>query len=476
MKILAKIIGMMALLAIPALALSAENSVELPRDSSREDSTDIYLMTVGIGDQIYSRFGHTMIRIVDTKRNHDAVYNWGMFDFADPGFAWKFFKGNLLYRVGVQGFSRTLDHYRDFEMRPVWQERLNLTAGQKRKLIERIAWNMRPENVRYPYHYFLNNCATKPRDYLDETLGGVIKESFEKTPGSKTWRQYVRQHMNDNPIVGSGLDVLLSRNVDRNLSQWEEMFYPLKLREYLATLPAVDDNGRPDAGGKMLLDGSVELVNLPDAPLGDRNNFVLAQVLFGVPILFFFVAMVGAGSVRRILADAHPAEWTGRIAWTTLDTSRRLMVRIAQACLGLALGGWALLSGAFGTSMIMLWAFSVHFDAYHNANLWLFWPTDFLLLIVGWRSVRNAFRGHHKKQRPVLSNSVRFYGGLHVMALLTMVSLRKLEFIEQDVDRVLYNMGILGAFIYVAAWFGMMDFGLNIPDSTLQKQVDDAPQ
>ena len=92
-------------------SLVAHGASALAADTQAEDqygSVEVYLLTVGIGDQIHSRFGHTMIRIVDPKEKTDVVYNWGMFDYADPAFAWKFFKGVLIYRVGVQSFSRTL--------------------------------------------------------------------------------------------------------------------------------------------------------------------------------------------------------------------------------------------------------------------------------------------------------------------------------------------------------------------------------
>lgn len=463
---------------LPAIAADFPDvGVEIRGMANREDPVEVYLMTVGIGDQIYARFGHTMIRVLDSKSGQDAVYNWGMFDFADPGFALKFFQGILMYRVGVQGYSRTIDHYQTFEMRPVWQERLNLTAAQKKKLLDRIAWNMRPENVRYPYQYFTNNCATKPRDYIDEALGGAVKARYGEESSGKTWRWYVRQYLNDNPVVGMGLDVLMNKDIDKTISRWEEMFFPPKLREYLMNMPALDDNGQPLPGGKMLLEDSRELVKLPDAPSGDRNSFVLAQVLFGIPVFFFFVAMIGVGGIRRILSANSPEQWTGRIAWNTLDASHRLLVHIAQACLGVGLAGWALLAGTLGTLQVASWALSTHTDLHHNANLWLFWPTDFLFFVVGWRSVRNALRGSMKR-RPILSNSVRFYSGLHVMALITMIALRNIGLIEQDVDRVIENMGILGGFIYAACWFGMMDFGLKTksPATGGGAQVGDAAQ
>ena len=43
------------------------------------------------------------------------------------------------------------------------------------------------------------------------------------------------------PILAMGQDVFLNREVDRRIDRWEEMFVPLKLREYLLSMPAFDD-------------------------------------------------------------------------------------------------------------------------------------------------------------------------------------------------------------------------------------------
>lgn len=322
--------------------------------------------------------------------------------------------------------------------------------------MDRIALNMRPENIRYPYQYFYNNCATKPRDYIDEAVGGAIKATYAAEMSGKNHRWYVRQYLNDNPVVGLGLDVLMNGDIDRPMSKWDEMFFPPKLREYLRAMPAVDDAGKP-LPGVQLLSNTEELLVLPDAPAGDRNSFVYAQVLFGFPILFFFLAMVGVGGLRRVLSRNHPEQWSGKVAWATLDAGYNVLARLALACLGAGLAGWSILSGAFGTLHVVMWVASAHTDAHHNANLWLFWPTDFLFAIVGWRSLRNAMRGRLKR-RPILGASVRFYAGLHLVALVTLVTMRNSGIIDQDVDRVLYNLGTLAAWIYAATWFGMMDF------------------
>ena len=100
------------------------------------DQTDFYLLTVGLGDDLYTRFGHTILRIVDHRAGVDYNFNWGTFDWNEPNFAWNFFRGVLMYRMSLASFSQTMATYRDWEQRRVWQDKINLTSAQKRTLMQ----------------------------------------------------------------------------------------------------------------------------------------------------------------------------------------------------------------------------------------------------------------------------------------------------------------------------------------------------
>ncbi len=54
------------------------------------------IITCDTGNETYSLFGHTAIRITDVENNLDVVYNYGAFDFATPNFVAKFTKGPFL--------------------------------------------------------------------------------------------------------------------------------------------------------------------------------------------------------------------------------------------------------------------------------------------------------------------------------------------------------------------------------------------
>ena len=64
------------------MLLTAGSSHAAP-DSSR---LQVSLITCAPGTELYSVFGHTALRIVDSAANTDIIYNYGTFNFDDPDF------------------------------------------------------------------------------------------------------------------------------------------------------------------------------------------------------------------------------------------------------------------------------------------------------------------------------------------------------------------------------------------------------
>ena len=46
----------------------------------------ISLLTCDEGDEIYSLFGHSALRILDVENQLDIVFNWGMFEWPEDQF------------------------------------------------------------------------------------------------------------------------------------------------------------------------------------------------------------------------------------------------------------------------------------------------------------------------------------------------------------------------------------------------------
>ena len=93
------------------LLLIAGSSHAAP-DSSR---LQVSLITCAPGAELYSVFGHTALRIVDTAANTDIIYNYGTFNFDDPDFYSKFVRGKLMYFLSQQSFPDFLYEYAYFK-------------------------------------------------------------------------------------------------------------------------------------------------------------------------------------------------------------------------------------------------------------------------------------------------------------------------------------------------------------------------
>ena len=74
----------------------------------------IHVVTMGMGDELFARFGHIGLMVEDTKTQRRKVYNFGTFDFEDPDLQIKYARGFLIYWVSVQTWKGTVMRYQFF--------------------------------------------------------------------------------------------------------------------------------------------------------------------------------------------------------------------------------------------------------------------------------------------------------------------------------------------------------------------------
>jgi hypothetical protein len=310
----------------------------------------VYLMTMGEGDLVYERFGHNAIWIHDPVRGTDHTYNWGLFDFAQPGFIREFIQGRMWYWMDAFDAGRTAEAYMGMN-RSVWVQELNLTPRQRRDLAELVEWNRRPENRFYRYDYYRDNCSTRVRDALDRALGGQIRAQTAGVPSGSTFRSHTRRLSSVEPLTYTGLLAGLGQRVDREISVWEEMFLPLAMRESVRGVTVVTQAGE-----------TVPLVR------SEREIFV---------------------ADRPALPDSPPRWWPVYLALGLLLAGAVLVLghftarsRTARAGLAGLGGAWLLVAGVLGVVLSGLWLFTDHEAAYRNENLLLFHPLALVLAVL----------------------------------------------------------------------------------------------
>ena len=154
--------------------------------SQPSNDTTAYLLTCGPGTDTYSVYGHSALRIVMPEKHIDTVYNWGVFDFNAPNFVWNFAKGRLDYWVIAESSKGFLQSY-FLEQRYVISQKINIDGTETRKLLELVNENMKPENIKYRYDFFYDDCTTRIRDLLEKSIGEMSRQRLN-SPCQRLWR------------------------------------------------------------------------------------------------------------------------------------------------------------------------------------------------------------------------------------------------------------------------------------------------
>ena len=294
-------------------------------------------MTMGVGKEVWERFGHNAILVEDHARGTAQAYNYGMFDFRQHNFLLRFVQGRMLY--WMQGFDLglTLQIYRQAN-RSVWVQELNLTPAERATLRDFLEWNERPENRFYRYDYYRDNCSTRVRDALDRVLGGRIRVATDSIETDHTYRFHTSRLIGSDLPLYTGLLLALGQPADHRLTAWEEMFLPLELRQWVRHVTVVDDSGRvvPLVKDERTLFAST-MPAPPAAPPARVPGYLAAGVALGSGLWWVGRRAPGSPRARR------------GFAWLA--------------------GGWGLVVGFAGALLGGLWAFTDHTVAYRNENL-----------------------------------------------------------------------------------------------------------
>lgn len=185
------------------------------------------MVTILPGDPIYSMFGHSALRVYDPVHGINRLYNYGTFDFSDPLFIPKFAYGHLRYFLSVVPYRTALRKYKQ-QGRPVVEQKLNLSRQQRTTLFRFLQINARPENRYYQYVFFFDNCSTRVRDALEQSLGEAI--TFAGRPRPETsFRHLLDPYAASLPLVDLSFDLALGTPADRVPTPRESHFLP----EYL---------------------------------------------------------------------------------------------------------------------------------------------------------------------------------------------------------------------------------------------------
>jgi hypothetical protein len=186
----------------------------------------ISLLTASPGEDLYSTFGHSALRVTDSVSNTDIVYNYGTFNFDEPGFYIKFTRGKLLYYLSRDYFESFIVSYKE-ENRSITEQVLNLSCKEKQHINNKLQDNLLPQNLYYQYDFLFDNCTTRLRDLIEKATDSSlhINEVLKKPT---RFRDLLHEYLdrNDKQWSKLGIDLLLGSKTDAIMKPREIMFLP----------------------------------------------------------------------------------------------------------------------------------------------------------------------------------------------------------------------------------------------------------
>ncbi len=197
--------------------------------TQKRDSIVVSLLTAWPGPEVYQLCGHSAIRIRGAEV--DSVWNYGVFDFDEPNFVYRFVKGETDYMLVGYPTMWFMPEYLS-EGRKVLEQDLNLTQDEAWKLRSLLQTEALPQNRTYRYNYVNDNCATRITDRLAQATDARL--IFPDTIAYGTFRREMRAFHRDYPWYQFGIDLALGSGLDRELRANEEMFVPTVMSDRYA--------------------------------------------------------------------------------------------------------------------------------------------------------------------------------------------------------------------------------------------------
>ncbi len=218
----------------------------------------ISLLTCAPGDELYSTFGHTALRIVDSSKQTDIIYNYGTFDFDDPDFYMKFTRGKLDYFLSVESLAQFMYEYQ-VEKRSVTEQELNLPASAKSAITQALTENLAGANRYYKYDFLYNNCTTRIRDILLKY--GGLSVQHQLVPQKTTFRNMLHEYLDKGgkPWSKLGIDLLLASPIDKVVTIDQSMFLPDYLMKGI-------DSAAPGRSGSFIKSRNIINTGFPSDP------------------------------------------------------------------------------------------------------------------------------------------------------------------------------------------------------------------
>jgi hypothetical protein len=300
-------------------------------------ATSIDLYSIGPGNDIFSKFGHSALCVTSDAFPKGRCYDFGVTDAPDPlTMVWGTIRKDPLFVAVAVDLDVLVKTFSDQE-RSIFKQTLPFDAPHADALAAELESALN-NHARYAYNPAFDNCTTEVRDRLDNALDGKLRAPGPPTASSEiTYRQIIEAPFSGRILELMVLALAVGTPADRAPTPYEAMFLPYDLRDAI----------------EMRLGVKPEVVYKRDRGIELRTS-----------------TSVGRGTIVMIGLFLSAFVWSGFRPRADREARARRAVRIV----GCVLGTVAVAVDLLILLVTFYWVRS-------NWVLILFWPTDFA---IGW--------------------------------------------------------------------------------------------
>lgn len=191
------------------------------------ENTSVSIFTCGRGNELYTTFGHTAIRIKDSINNLDVVYNYGAFDFRTDNFYLKFVKGDLQYFINANSYEDFIFEYQS-ENREVVEQTLSFPLVKKQELFDILNASLFSDERYYTYKFIDRNCTTMVVEKINKIIGTNLIQKVDDT--SISYRELLYPFFENHFYYKLGINIIFGAKTD---TKAEKLFLPIELMHSL---------------------------------------------------------------------------------------------------------------------------------------------------------------------------------------------------------------------------------------------------
>ena len=320
------------------LLLSFE--IVISQNSNLSNQAEISVLTIGPGASLNDAFGHSAFRIKDPKLGIDITYGYGEYDFDAPNFYLKFAQGKLNYLISKADFYKFHQAYVYYN-RTIKEQVLNLSISEKQKLYNYLINNYKPENRRYLYDFFFDNCATKIKDVTNIAVNNSIVFNNPKSYKEASFRTLIQNNLNKNSWGSLGIDIALGSVIDKKATPKDHMFLPENIYNFFE-VATINNGKQPLVKRSHILYQQKEIT---------QSNSFLTSPLFIFGIIGLFILF----TTYKDFKNYRQSKWLDIILFT--------------------------ITGLTGILILLLWFATDHKGTHQNYNL--LWACALNILVIG---------------------------------------------------------------------------------------------